>query len=182
MYKILAGCKSHLYITAYKQVSSFLRCPEIPLTDTMPPSRQSVSAIRSQRSGLVLSGDTHAQNELIKVLGPYFARAKFEDCGSEFLARFFNIWFTRWPLKVSDFEDEDFLLHHRQSVEKVGIYPVPVPVRIHQSIRSLATAYGGLVSPKSNRSTHGDATWLSARPDTVLRPGLVVLLLYYPYG
>ena len=84
---------------------------------TMP--RQSLSH-RPQR--LVLSGVERVQNEFIKALGPYFARAKFEDHGPEFLARTFNIWFSRWPLKLSDFEDADFMQHRRQSIEKVGIH------------------------------------------------------------
>ena len=83
----------------------------------MPPARP-VTAIRAQR--LILSGDMLVQNEFIKTLGPYYARAKFENCGPEFLARTFNVWFARWPLKLGDYEDEGFMLHHRQSIEKVG--------------------------------------------------------------
>lgn len=75
--------------------------------------------VRRQR--LVLSGEKRVQNEFVKTLGPYFARAKFEDQGAEFLSRVFNIWFVRWPLKLCDFEDADFMLHRRQTIEKVGI-------------------------------------------------------------
>jgi len=79
--------------------------------------RQSLSA-RPQR--LLLSGQEKDQNEFIKALGPYFACAKFEEKGPEFLQRAFNIWFARWPLYLRDFEDADFMQHRRQSIEKVS--------------------------------------------------------------
>ena len=65
------------------------------------------------------------QNEFIKALGPYFALAKFEKKGDEFLQRAFNVWFARWPLYLRDFEDADFMLHRRQSIEKVSIHMIP---------------------------------------------------------
>ena len=80
--------------------------------------RQSISA-RPQR--MLLSGEERVQNDFINNLGPYFARAKFDDHGPEFLARTFNVWFTRWPLKLADFEDADFMQHRRQSIEKVRL-------------------------------------------------------------
>jgi len=46
--------------------------------------RQSLS-VRPQR--LLLSGEERVQNEFIKALGPYFARAKFENRDQDFLAR-----------------------------------------------------------------------------------------------
>ncbi len=82
--------------------------------------RQSLS-LRPQRL-VSLSGVERVQNEFIKALGPYFARAKFEEHGPEFLTRTFNIWFARWPLKLGDFEDADFMQHHRETIEKVSIH------------------------------------------------------------
>jgi len=82
-------------------------------------------SLRPQR--LVLSGEERTQNEFIKALGPYFARAKIEGYGPKFLAHMFNIWFARWPLKLSDYEDADFMQHRRQTIEKVGIYLVHSP-------------------------------------------------------
>jgi hypothetical protein len=68
---------------------------------------------------MLLSDEERIQNDLINSLGPYFACAKFDDHGPEFLACTFNVWFTRWPLKLADFEDADLMQHHRQSIEKV---------------------------------------------------------------
>jgi len=78
--------------------------------------------LRPQR--LLLSGEERVQNEFIKTLGPYFARANYEGKNHEFLTQVFNIWFARWPLKLSDFEDADFLQHRRQNIEKVSIHLV----------------------------------------------------------
>jgi len=83
--------------------------------------RQSLS-VRPQR--LLLSGEERVQNEFIKALGPYFARAKFENRDQDFLARTFNIWFVRWPLKLRDFEDADFMQRSHQSIEKVRVFHV----------------------------------------------------------
>ena len=71
---------------------------------------------------LQLSGEEHIQNEFIKALGPYFARAKFDNREQDFLAHTFNIWFVRWPLKLRDFKDADFMQRRRQSIEKVRIF------------------------------------------------------------
>jgi len=119
--------------------------------------RQSFS-LRPQR--LVLSGEERVQNEFIKGLGPYFAGAKIEGHAPEFLAHTFNIWFTRWPLKLSDFEDTDFMQHRRQSIEKVGLYLVHSTwlEQINIFVRIFPTVYGGLVSPKRNRSILGGDT------------------------
>ena len=96
---------------------SYLGCLASPHQyRTMPRSL----SVRPQR--LVLSGDERVQNEFIKALGPYFACAKFDDHGPEFLARTFNVWFARWPLKLADFEDADFMQHRRLSIEKVRLY------------------------------------------------------------
>jgi hypothetical protein len=132
--------------------------------------RQSLS-LRPQH--LVLSGEERVQNEFIKALGPYFARATFEDQGREFLARTFNIWFSRWPLKLSDFEDTDFMRHRRQSIEKVGhnVYILTIHPRLSTIfIRIFPAVYGGLVLPKRSRSIPGSDTWPSARPDMEFVP------------
>ncbi len=81
--------------------------------------RQSLS-VRPKR--LLLSGEERVQNEFIKALGPYFARAKFENREQDFLAHTFNVWFARWPLKLRDFEDADFMQRRRQSIEKVRVF------------------------------------------------------------
>jgi hypothetical protein len=61
------------------------------------------------------------QKQFIKTLGPYYALAKGSRLGSNFLKRTFNIWFTRWPLHLRDYEDADFMRHHRESIEKVSL-------------------------------------------------------------
>jgi len=127
--------------------------------------RQSLS-LPPQR--LVLSGVERAQNEFVKALGPYFARAKFDDQGPAFLARSFNIWFSRWPLKLSDFEDAEFMWHRRQSIEKVShtVYILTIHPRLSTiSVRIFPAVYGGLVLLKRSRSIPGSDTWTSARLD-----------------
>lgn len=116
--------------------------------------RQPLS-LRPQR--LVLSGKERDQNEFIS--------AKFDGQGQEFLAHAFNIWFARWPLKLSDFEDEDFMRHRRQSIEKVSNVMIICPDFSECSVRVFPTVYGGLVSLKCNRSILGSDTWPSARLD-----------------
>jgi hypothetical protein len=109
---------------------------------TMP--RQLLSA-RPQRQHL--SDEEHVQNEFIKALGPYFACAKFDDHGPEFLARTFNVWFARWPLKLADFEDADFMQHRRQCIESVCLYFVlSLGIGHILSVRIFLAVYGGHVS------------------------------------
>jgi hypothetical protein len=112
MYK--STCLYTLYKTLGRHAKILFLAPCL-LALSMP---RLLTSARPQR--LQLSGEEKVQHEFIKALGPYYARAKFENQGPQCLQRFFNIWFARWPLYLQDFEDEDFMRHRCLSIEKVG--------------------------------------------------------------
>ena len=65
---------------------------------------------------------TDAERELINDLGPYFKLA--HDHGQEdlFMKRVTTLWFFRWPLRLRDYLDHDFLEHDKKTKIKVFLF------------------------------------------------------------
>jgi hypothetical protein len=59
------------------------------------------------------------QQGFIKNLGPYHKLALAQDQLEPFLNRIYTLWFFRWPLRKTDYYDEDFLQHDKGKKKKV---------------------------------------------------------------
>jgi len=63
--------------------------------------------------------DETSQKEFMQNLAPFLRLARAQGKETLFLERMFNLWFVRWPIKVTDCKNRDLLAFTRSSIEKV---------------------------------------------------------------
>lgn len=63
--------------------------------------------------------DKDAQKEFINLLGPYLRLASKENNEDQFFERAETLWFVRWPLKRSEYEDIEAMQDYKKSTKKV---------------------------------------------------------------